>query len=173
MNQVKFAQQIAYGFGTHFGSEATSAEFGHFGPVLFFGQQLLFFKIGIARNGDDIVLEVNYFFQATGLHRQQVTQTTRHGFEEPNVNHRSGELDVAHSFTANARVSDFNATAIANHAFVLHAAVLTTSTLPVLFRAENSLAEQTVFFRSVRTVVDRFRLLHFAHRPTADVVWAS
>src|SRR5690606_37138229 len=79
-------------------------------------------------------------------------------------------FNVAHALTADARVRHFHAAAVADHALVLHAAVLAASALPVLFRAKDAFAEQTVFFRPVRAVVDRLGLLHFAERPTADVV---
>ncbi len=66
-----------------------------------------------------------------------------------------------------------DAAAVADHALVLHAAVLAAGAFPVLFRAEDALAEQTVLFRAVGAVVDRLGLLDLAERPGADIVRAG
>ena len=110
------------------------------------------------------------FSRLAGLHVQQVAQPAGHRLEEPDVDDRRGQFDVPHALATNAAVRDFDAAAIADHALVLHAAVLAAGTFPVLFRTEDPLAEQTVFFGTVGSVVDRFRLLDFAERPTADVL---
>ncbi len=122
--------------------------------------------------GDDVVLEVDHLLEAGRLHVEQSAQPAGHGLEEPDVNDGRGQFDVPHALAANAAVRDFDAAAIADHPLVLHAAVLAAGALPVLFRAEDTLAEQAVLFRTVRAVVDRFRLLHFAERPAADIVRA-
>ncbi len=80
---------------------------------------------------------------------------------------------MSHAFAAHATVRNLHTATIADHALVLHPTVLAASALPVLFRSENTLAKQTVFFRTVGTVVDRFRLFDFAERPTTDVLRAS
>ncbi len=86
------------------------------------------------------------FSKRTGLHVQQVAQPRGHRLEEPDVNNRRGQLDVAHSLAAHATVGDLHTTAVADHALVLHPAVLTAGTFPVLFRPKDTLAKQTVFF---------------------------
>src|SRR5205807_7699431 len=100
-------------------------------------------------------------------------QAAGHGLEEPEVDDRGGQLDVAHALAADARVRDLDAAAVADHALVLHAAVLTAGALPVLFRPEDALAEQAVLLGAVGAVVDRLRLLDLAERPRADVVRAG
>src|SRR5689334_6854797 len=89
------------------------------------------------------------------------------------MHHGRSQLDVAHSLAAHTAVCDLHAATVADHAFVLHAAVLAAGTFPVFFGAKDSLAEQTVLFRTIGAVVDCFRLFYFAERPTANVVWSS
>ena len=57
-----------------------------------------------------------------------------------------GQLDVPHALAAHAAMRHLDAAAIADHALVLHAAILAAGALPVLFRAEDALAEQAVLF---------------------------
>ncbi len=65
---------------------------------------------------------------------------------------------------------DLDAAAVADHTFVLHAAILAAGAFPILLRTKDALAEEPILFRPVGAVVDRFRLFDFAERPTADVV---
>src|SRR5262249_21895266 len=81
--------------------------------------------------------------------------------------------DVAHALAADARVGDLDAAAVADHALVLHAAVLAAGALPVLLRAEDALAEQAVLLGAVGAVVDRLWLLGLPEGPAADVVRAG
>ncbi len=80
---------------------------------------------------------------------------------------------MTHALAAYPRVSDLYAATVADHPLVLHAPILTAGALPVLFRSENSLAKQTVLFRSVGSVVDRLGFLYFAKRPTANILRAG
>src|SRR5690606_37975186 len=64
----------------------------------------------------------------------------------------------------------FGAALFADDAAVLHALVLAAQALVVLDRSEDGGAEQAVTFRLERTVVDGFRLLHFAEGPRTDQV---
>ena len=127
-------------------------------------------EIGLARIDHHIVLKVNHLFEGAGLHVEQVAQTRGHCFEEPDMNDGSGQIDVPHPFSADATVGDFHATAVTNHALVFHAAVLAAGTFPVLFRTKDPLAEQTILFRPIGPVVDRFGLLDFTKRPALDVL---
>src|SRR6202008_3717948 len=111
--------------------------------------------------------------QAGGLHVEQRAQAAGHGLEEPDVDDRGGQLDVAHALAADAAVRDLDAAAVADHALVLHAAVLAAGALPVLLRAEDALAEQAVLLGPVRPVIDRLGLLALPERPAPDVVRAG
>src|SRR5207248_11166776 len=83
------------------------------------------------------------------------------------------QFDVAHALPSYQRGRDLDTAAIADHALVFHAAVLAAGALPVLFRAEDALAEESILLRAVGPVVDRLRLLDLAERPRADVVRAG
>src|SRR5262249_1652052 len=54
-----------------------------------------------------------------------------------------------------------------------HAPVLAAGAFPVLFRAEDTFAEQAVLFRTVGAVVDGFRFFYLAEGPGANVVGAG
>ena len=86
------------------------------------------------------------------------------------MNYRRSQLNVPHPLSAHATVSHFDPTPIADHALVLHATIFAASTFPVLFWAKNSLAEQTIAFRSISPIVNRLWLLDFTERPTTNVV---
>ena len=127
----------------------------------------------VARVDDDVVLEVDDLLQAGRLHVEQGAEAARHGLEEPDVDDRRGQLDVAHALAADAAVRHLDAAAVADHPLVLHAAVLAAGAFPVLLRPEDALAEQAVLLGAVGAVVDRLRLLDLAERPAADVVRAG
>src|SRR3990167_6902126 len=61
-----------------------------------------------------------------------------------------------------------DAAAIARDPLVLELFVLAAVALEVFRRAEDALAEEPVFFRLERTVVDRLGLFHLAPRPAPD-----
>ena len=89
------------------------------------------------------------------------------------MNDGRSQLDVPHPLPTHTAVSHFDAAAIADHALVFHATVLSAGTFPVFFRPENSLAEQTVPLRSICPVVNRLGLLDFAERPAPNVMRAG
>src|SRR5262249_17690864 len=139
-----------------------------------FRQELAFLELlAVTWFDDDVILEVDNLLQAGGFHVEQRAQARWHGLEEPDMHDRRGQLDVAHALAADAAVRDLDAAAVADHTLVLHAAVLATGAFPVLFRAEDALAEQTVFFRPVGAVIDRLGLLDLAEGPGANVVGAG
>ncbi len=172
IDEVESFEQLLDGLGAHVGLEAVAVALAGLAEVLF-GQQLSGLQRRIADIGDDVILEVDDLLQAGRLHVQQRAQARRHGLEEPDVDDRRGQLDVAHALAADAAVRDLDAAAVADHALVLHAAVLAAGALPVLLRPEDAFAEQAVLFGTVGAVVDRLRLLDFAERPGADVVRAG
>ena len=170
LHQVQVHQQPADRLGAHVGLEGPFRVFRPRFAVFLLGQQLVRLERGVARVGDDVVLEVDNLLQARGLHAQEGPQAARHGLEEPDVDDRRGQFDVPHPLAANAAVGDLDAAAVADHPLVLHAAVLAASALPVLLRTENPLAEEAVLLRPVGPVVDRLRLLDLAEGPAPNVV---
>src|SRR5439155_85157 len=99
-------------------------------------------------------------------------EAARHRLEEPDVDDRGGQLDVAHALAPHPAMRDLDAAAVADHALVLHAAILAAGALPVLLGAEDALAEEAVLLGTVGAVVDGLGLLDLAERPVADVLRA-
>ncbi len=77
---------------------------------------------------------------------------------------------MAHALAPHLLARDFDPAALADDALVADALVLAAVALPVLGRAEDTLAEQAVALRLERAVVDRLRLGHFAGGPVADLL---
>jgi len=77
------------------------------------------------------------------------------------VGYGNSQGNVTHALTADDTAGDANATLITDNVLVANALVFTTVAFPVLGRSENFLAEQTVFFGLLSTIVDRFRFGYF------------
>ena len=161
------------GFGADHCGEGILAELVDGDHVFLFRQKLVFLQRRQARLGDDIVLEIEHALDILERHVEKRTDAGRQRLEEPDVGDGSGELDVAHALTANARQRDFHAALFADDALVLHALVLAAQALIVLHRTEDARAEQAVAFRLERTVVDGLGLLDLAVRPGKDLLRAG
>ena len=113
--------------------------------------------------------EIQHAFELTQGDVEQIADTRRQAFEEPNVRTGTGEFDVAQALAANAGQGDFDAALIADHSAMLHALVLAAQALPVGDGPENTGAEQPVAFRLEGPVVNGFGLGDLAVRPTPDL----
>ena len=82
----------------------------------------------------------------------------------PYVNDRDSEVDMTHALAPDSVVSNLNAAVFAHNAFELRpgAFVLAAATFITARRPENPFAEQTIYLRSQRPVVDCLGLQHFA-----------
>ncbi len=72
---------------------------------------------------------------------------------------------MAHPVAPHLGFRDFNATTFTDDTSVANPFVLAAVTFPVLGRAKNALAEQTVTLGLQCPVVDRFRFQNFTVRP--------
>ncbi len=167
--EVEVVEQPLDRLGTHLGFEFAGVLVVVV-AVLLFRQKLLLLERRLAGIGDDVVLEVDDLLDVARLHVQHRTQTRRQGLEEPDVDDRRRQVDVAHPLAADARVRDLHAATVTDDALVLRALVLAAGAFPVLLRAEDALAEEAVLFGAVRAVVDGLRLLDLAEAPRTDVV---
>ncbi|CAB4859706.1 unannotated protein [freshwater metagenome] len=120
--------------------------------------------IGVKTLGVDpcnkVRCEVDDLLELLRRNVEQVTKTARNTLEVPDVGNRRGQLNVAHALATNLRASDLYATALADDAFKADALVLAAVALPVLRRAEDLLAEESVLLRLEGSVVDRLWLLY-------------
>jgi len=72
--------------------------------------------------------------------------------------YRNHQLDVSHTLTTYFLLSDLYTATVADNALVTDTLVLTAMAFIVFNRTKNTLAEQTVTLRLIRTVIDGFRL---------------
>ena len=172
-DEIEQEEELAHRLGPHLGIESGVAIVAPRLAVLLLGEELLALQRRVLRVENDVILKVDHLFQARRLHVEQRAQTARHRLEEPNMDDRRCQFDVAHALAADAAVGDLHAAAVADHPLVLHPAVLSAGALPVLLRSEDLLAHQAVLFGTVRAVVDRLGLLHLAKRPALDVMGPS
>ena len=69
-------------------------------------------------------------------------------------------------------MSHLHAATVADDSFVLRSLVLTAGAFIIALWSEDPLAEQTVPFGAVGSIVDGFGFLDFAEAPASDVIWA-
>ena len=119
----------------------------------------------LARIDDDVVRVVDDLLEIMEREVDKVSHRTRKSLEEPDVRDGYGELDVTHALATDAAQGDFDAAAIADHSTVTNSLVFAAVAFPVLDGTEDTLAEQAVFFRLERAVVDRLGLQYLAPRP--------
>ena len=131
---------------------------------------LVVMKLVVVDPRHDVRGEVDDLFKLLRRNVEEVTESTRHTLEIPDVRNGRGELDVAHAFATNLGTRNFDTTALTNDALKAHALVLAAVALPVLGRTENLLTEQAVFFRLQRSVVDRLGLFDLTVRPGTNLV---
>ena len=85
----------------------------------------------------------------------------------------SCKLDVAHSLAANLAASNLNSASFADFALKTNSLVFSAVALPVFLRAENSLAEKTVFLGLLAAVVYSFGARNLAVRPRSNLLGGS
>src|SRR5688572_9306971 len=76
--------------------------------------------------------------------------------------HGHHQFDMAHAFAAHFLFGYFHTAAVAHDAFITNAFILTAGALIILYRSEDALAEQTIAFRFVSTIVDGLWLQHLS-----------
>src|SRR4029078_956621 len=123
-----------------------------------FVEQLVLHYFLLARLDHDVVRVVNDFLAIAQREVHEIPHRTRQSLGEPEVADGYGELDVTHALAPNASESYFDAATIADHSAITDSLVFTAVAFPVLYRAEDALAEKTILFRLERAVVDGFRL---------------
>ena len=116
---------------------------------------------------------VDDLFEVAQRHAEQITELARERLEEPDMRHRHGELDVAHTLTSNLRERDLDSATVAHVPTEANPLELPAMALPVLHRPEDPLTEQTVALGLERAVVDRLRLHDLTERPGANLFGRS
>ena len=80
------------------------------------------------------------------------------------MHHGDYQRDMSHTLTAHLLLRNLHTATIADDTLIADTLVLTAVALIVLHRAEDTLAEQTITLRLVRTVVDGLGFEHLAAR---------
>ena len=166
--QVNGGKHLLDGFRAHAGFKAVIAVFVFRIAEFFFRQDGSLFQGSAAGVYHDVVFIVDHAFQMAGGHVKHEADAAGHALVEPDVGDRNGQFNVAHAFTADARVGYFHAAAVTGDALVLDALVFAAGALHVTGGPEDAFAEQAAFFRLERAVVDGFRVDDFTEGPAAD-----
>ncbi|MCG3775707.1 MAG: hypothetical protein JW395_2550 [Nitrospira sp.] len=162
---VDLAEQLPNGIGTDTDFVGAGVVCGLELTKLFLRDQLFLRQICRSRIDADIALEIENALQPLEAHVEQGSDPARHALEEPNMRNRRRKFDMAHALSEDFGLNDLDPALVADDAAVFHALVLAAVALPILDRAENFRAKQSVFFRFKRPVIDGFRFLHFAIGP--------
>ena len=136
--------------------------------VLTLRQNLLVLQVCRALVQDNIVGKIKDLLQHLRAHIQNESHSGRNSLEIPDVRNRSRQFNVAHSLSADRGLGNLNAAAVADYAFIANLLVFSAFAFPILGGSENLLAEQAVFLRLQRSVVDGFGLRHFTVGPFTD-----
>ena len=136
--------------------------------VLTLRQNLLVLQVCRALIQDNIVGKIKDLLQHLRAHIQNESHSGRNSLEIPDMRNRSRQFNVAHSLSADRGLGNLNAAAVADYALIANLLVFSAFAFPVLGGSENLLAEQAVFLRLQRSVVDGFGLRHFTVGPFTD-----
>ena len=175
--EVDLLQERVDRLGTHLGDELVGVRIverlvalrqrGQHVEVLLLGERLQTLDALLGRSAgvdDHVTFVVDDRFEFLRRDTQQVADLRRKRTEIPDMHHRNDQRDMAHALAAHLLLGHLHAAAVADDTLVADTLVLAAVALVVLHRAEDTLAEQTVAFGLVRSVVDRFRFEHLAAR---------
>ncbi len=170
--EVQSLQQRLDRFGAHGRFERVAVLVDGL-AILLFTEELPRLQRAGARIGHDIILEIDDLLEVRAFHPQNGAQPIGHGLEEPDVDDGRGQVDVAHALAADAAVRHLHAATVADDPFELRPFVFPARAFPVALGSEDTLTEQTVLLRPIRSVVDRLGLAHLPKGPTPNVVRAG
>ena len=162
-------QQFLDGFGAHHGLESGGPEFHiELAELGLFLNDFMLFERGVAGIDDYVGFEVEHRFEIAQGDIEEVADTRRQAFEEPDMGAGRSQLDVSETLAAHLGQGDFDATLVASDPAVLHAFIFPAETLPVGYRPKDSRAEQSIAFRLEGAVINGLRLGNLTMRPAAD-----
>jgi hypothetical protein len=119
---------------------------------------------------DHVVFIIDHALQRAGGHVEHEADAAWHALVEPNVGHRHGELDVAHTLTTHAGEVTSTPQRSQTTPLCLMRLYFPQAHSQSRVGPKDTLAEQAAFFGLERAVVDGFRIFHFAGAPGADAV---
>src|SRR5574344_3169328 len=84
------------------------------------------------------------------------------------MSYRNDQFYMSGTFTTNFLFCYFHSTSITDYTFITYTFVFTARTFIILRRTKNTLAEQTVTFRFVYTIIYGFRFCNLTKRIFQD-----
>ena len=166
--EVYLCKEFLYSFCAHSDAETSAAVGFESFLVFLIVDDLLLDEICRARVDYDILDKVQYHLDISRRHIERKAYSGRYALEIPYVGDGGSEFDMTHSLASDLSAGNFNAALVADNAFISDSLIFTAMAFPVLGRSENPLAEQTVFFGFLSSVIDGFGLGDFAVRPGPD-----
>ena len=130
----------------------------------------ILFSIGIlhtlydTRLDDNIFLIVNNSIKLLCWHTEKVTNLVRKTTEIPDMSNRDNQFNMSGTLTTYLLLSYLNTTTIADNTLITDTLVLTAGTLVILCWTEDTLAEQTITFWFIGTIVDSLWLGYLTKR---------
>ena len=168
--EVDAREQLFDGLGAHARFESAFAVLVADLAEALLGQELVFLELRVTGIDHHVAFEVQDALEVAQRQVEQVTDTARQAFEEPDVGDGAGQLDVAHALAAHPRTGDLDTALVAHHTAVLHALVLAAQALPIGDRTEDLGAEKAVALRLEGAVVDGLGLGDLAVAPRKDLL---
>ncbi len=133
----------------------------------------VFQNLGNTGIGHDMRNEIDNFFKLLGRNAQSKAHLGRASLGIPNMGARKSKVDITHSLTADGFESDLNAALFADFSSIGRFLVSSAMTFIILGRTKDFFAEETIGFRFLGTIVDRFRFGDFTLAPFANLIRTS
>ena len=116
------------------------------------------------RLDDNIFLIVNNSIKLLCWHTKKVTNLVRKTTEIPDMSNRDNQFNMSSTLTTYLLLCYLNTTTIAYNTLITDTLVLTAGTLVILCWTEYTLAEQTITFWFIGTIVDSLWLGYLTKR---------
>ena len=160
--EVDLGEELLNGLSAHSGLEVVLVFLAHI-VVLALGEHLILGEVAaVAGIRYDVLREVEHVLEHLRGNVKHKGDTRGCALEIPDVRYGRGKLDVTHALASYLGTGDLNAAAVADLTLEADSLVLTAVALPVLCRAEDPLAEQTLSLGLECAVVDGFGLGYLA-----------
>ena len=160
--EVDLGEELLNGLSAHSRLEVVLVFLAHI-VVLALGEHLILGEVAaVAGIRYDVLREVEHVLEHLRGNVKHKGDTRGCALEIPDVRYGRGKLDVTHALASYLGTGDLNAAAVADLTLEADSLVLTAVALPVLCRAEDPLAEQTLSLGLERAVVDGFGLGYLA-----------
>ena len=170
--EIEFFEQLLHCLRAHTDAEGIAVFLQRF-VILALGKKVFLLEIRFARIDDDVIGEIENFFERTGRYVEDQPHAARDPLEIPNMRDGRGEFNMPHALAAHLGTRDLDTAAVADDALVADALILAAVAFPVACRAEDALAEEAVTLRFERTVIDGLRLFDLAVRPLTNFIGGS